>query len=168
MDERAGEADLLRHACGIVGDDLVGGLVEAERVEQLVAAAGDVDDVDAVQQAGVTQQFAAAEAVDGAQAVGQDTDERLRACRVAPYVVAEDLDAAPSGRRVAIDRVVVLPASFGPTTPNIEPRGTVSVRSSTARWLPKFFVSSLSCMAGALAGPDGGVGGCSNRGTGGC
>ena len=76
----------------------------------------------------------------------------------------------PSGRSspVAIDRVVVLPAPFGPTTPNIEPRGTVSVRSSTARWLPKFFVSSLSCMAGALAGPDGGVGGCSNRGTGGC
>jgi len=37
VDERAGEADLLRHACGIVGDDLVGGLVEAERVRGTVS-----------------------------------------------------------------------------------------------------------------------------------
>ncbi|AIF41458.1 hypothetical protein HX89_11510 [Dermacoccus nishinomiyaensis] len=124
MDERAGEADLLRHACGIVGDDLVGGLVEAERVEQLVAAAGDVDDVDAVQQAGVTQQSAAAEAVEVRRPSGRTpmSDFARAGSRHASWPRIST--RPPSGRSspVAIDRVVVLQAPFGPTTPNIESR----------------------------------------------
>src|SRR3972149_3020365 len=58
----------------------------------------------------------------------------------------------PSQRR----REVVLPAPFGPRSPNVTPLGTVRVRSWSASILPKDFERPLHAMAEPLAaGPAG-------------
>ena len=58
----------------------------------------------------------------------------------------------PSGRRsvVSIRRVVVLPAPFGPSSPNTVPSGTARSRLSTARTGPYDFMSPSAMIAFAM------------------
>jgi hypothetical protein len=51
--------------------------------------------------------------------------------------------------RISVD----FPEPFGPRRPKISPRGTLSVTSSSARNLPKSFVTARTSMPFALSAP---------------
>lgn len=97
MEEGAGEADLLAHARRVVDDEFVLGAREVEYVEELGGALVDLGAGQAAQPSGVAEEFAPGEPFEEPEPLGQDTDPRLDLHRVAPHVVADDLDGALVG-----------------------------------------------------------------------
>ncbi len=90
VQQGGGEADLLAHAGGVVGDQLVGVVGEVEDGEQFLGPAVDLGARQSAQPAVVLEQLAAAEPLEHAQALGQDADPGLGGDRVGPDVGAVD------------------------------------------------------------------------------
>ncbi len=136
VDEGAGQADLLGHAGRVLHHQGVGVVGQPERLEQLASsgrrcrrrapgAAARRSAAARRRSAGRRASCPSGSIAD--QGLGRRRD---RSTRPGPRISARP--ASGRSRPVAIDRVVVLPAPLGPTSPNRQPGRTVRCRSSTA------------------------------------
>ncbi len=128
------------HAAGVVLDLPVGGLGEAERLQQLVGAAAGGRPAEAQQAAEQDQVLAAGQVLVDRGVLAGEAHQAAHGVGLGDHVVAEDAGAAGVGAQQGgqhPDGGVVLPAPLGPSTPNTAPAGTVRSSPSTARLSPK-------------------------------
>ncbi|GMA31987.1 hypothetical protein GCM10025875_19790 [Litorihabitans aurantiacus] len=98
MHERGGEPDLLGHARRVVRDELARVVGETEDAQEVVGALRDDGGVHPPQEAGVGHELGAGEAVEEAEAVGQDAEPALGRVGVLPDVDAVDVGRPGVGR----------------------------------------------------------------------
>ena len=77
VDQRTGEVDLLAHAGGVIGDEGASGTIEVQDMEELGRTGDDDVTLETAQQPGIRDQFQPGQAVESAQAIGQNTELRL-------------------------------------------------------------------------------------------
>ena len=94
LDQRVGDAEALAHAAGVRLGLAVGGVLEADLVEQLVDPGLRDGPGDAVELGGVAQVLAAREAAVEPDVVGQVADLALDRERLAGRIQADDADDA--------------------------------------------------------------------------
>ena len=97
LDQGVGDAEALAHAARVRLGLAVGGVLEADLVEQLVDAGLRDGPRDAVELGGVAQVLAAGQAAVEADVVGQVADLALDRERLAGRVEADDAHDAPGG-----------------------------------------------------------------------
>ena len=149
-DQRRGEVETTAHAARVGLRGPVGGVGEAELLEQLLRARARICSRHAVEAADhlevlapgqqlVDRRVLAGEADPGAQRVASRTQSR-------PATSARP----PSGSSsvVKIRTAVVLPAPFGPSRPNTVPAATSRSRPSSASVFPKRLTSPSARIAG--------------------
>lgn len=90
MEQRAGDQDLLRHAGGVIGDGLGGGIRKPECLEELHGATGGLILLEAAQGAQVVEIFRAGKPVEDGSAVHEHTDGSLGGQWILPDGMARD------------------------------------------------------------------------------
>ena len=152
VDEREPDVEPPLHAAREGADDPVGGVREAEAVEQLLDAALELRAAEAVEPAAEAQVLARGGLAVGAAALGDHAD-RAAHLRGSARTSWPATVALPSSARASVVRMrtaVDLPAPFGPSRPNTVPSSTANDSPSSARTSPGYSLTRPSASIALL------------------